>query len=140
MLAMIDDQHKPAIRVAEVDYERLTNLAGSADTEGAELLRAELQRARVVSDAQLAAEPGFVRLGSAVEYRDLLSGRVRRVEVTTPDAADIDRGRLSVRSPVGAALIGLSAGDTFCWTGDGDRPRILLVHWVGAPAAIEEVG
>lgn len=132
MLARLDDLQKPTIRVADADYERLANLARSSETEGAALLSRELERARVVSDAQTVDEPAFVRLGSLVEYADLVSGRVRRVEVTIPETADIDQDRLSVLSPIGAALIGLSAGDTLSWTSDDGRPRVVVVNWVGA--------
>jgi regulator of nucleoside diphosphate kinase len=126
---------KPEVRVAEADYDRLANLSHARDSEAALLLEAELERSRIVDEAQLAAEPRFVRLGSWVEYRDLLSGRSRKVQVTTPERADIDVGRLSVLSPVGAALIGLSADDTFSWTAEGGRPRMLRVRWVGEPGS-----
>jgi len=133
MLARIDERSKPQIRVTEADYERLSNLARLSDNEGAALLAEELERVRIVGESQLAAEPPFVRLGSGVEYVDLLSGRARRVEVTTPDLADIDAGRLSVLSPVGAALIGLAVGDTFSWTSEDGRPRVVVVQSISAP-------
>lgn len=114
--------------MAEGDYDRLLNLAAQ-DGPGAELLARELDRAIVVRDTQ--AGPAFVRLGSWVEYRDQLTGRTRRVQVTPPDAADIDECRLSVLSPVGAALIGLAAGDTFGWTGPDGRPRLITIEAVG---------
>jgi regulator of nucleoside diphosphate kinase len=131
MLARPEDL-KPTIRVADADYDRLANLARISDTEGGALLGRELERARVVSETQAADEPAFVRLGSLVEYADLVSGRVRRVEITLPESADIDQDRLSVLSPVGAALIGLSAGDSLSWTSDDGRPRVVVVNWVGA--------
>lgn len=135
MLARPQPAEKPPIYVAEADYERLSNLARVSDAPGALLLSQELDRALVV--AADAAEPTpFVRLGSWVEYRDLASGRARAVQVVIPEAADIDQQRLSVLSPVGAALIGLSVGDTFGWTAEDGRPRVLSVQWVGeAPPA-----
>lgn len=116
----------PPVRVAERDYERLLNLAAQ-DGPGADLLARELGRAHVLGDDEPAT---FVRLGSWVDYRDQLTGKSRRVQVTPPDAADIDEGRLSVLSPVGAALIGLSAGDTFGWTTADGRPRLIVVEAV----------
>lgn len=118
----------PTVRIAESDYDRLLNLAAQ-DGPGAELLARELERAVVVREGQKA--PPFIRLGSWVEYRDRMTERVRRVQVTPPDAADIDENRLSVLSPVGAALIGLSAGDTFGWTGPDGRPRLITIEAVG---------
>lgn len=127
MLARSQAMTPPSVRVAECDYERLLNLAAQ-DGPGADLLARELGRAHVVGDDERAAP--FVRLGSWVEYRDEITGKSRRVQVTPPDAADIDEGRLSVLSPVGAALIGLSAGDTFGWTAADGRPRVIVVEAV----------
>lgn len=118
----------PPVRIAEGDYDRLLNLAAQ-DGPGADLLARELERAQVVRDG--ATRTAFVRLGSWVEYRDQLTGKLRRVQVTPPDGADIDEGRLSVLSPVGAALIGLAAGDTFGWTAPDGRPRLISIESVG---------
>jgi len=138
MPAQIHASKPPPIRVTQADYDRLADLAEALHSEGGALLRRELERARIVRDERRAAAP-FARLGSQVEYRDLLSGRTRRVELTLPETADIDAGRLSVASPVGAALLGLSAGDAFSWTGADNRPHALIVEWVDAAAACPKV-
>ena len=120
-----DHPRKPAVYVAEAEHERLWNLARSSETLGAWLLGEELDRAIVLRDDDSPAR--FVRLGSRVEYRDLASGRTRTVEIVPPDQADIDQNRLSVVTPVGAALLGLCAGDAFGWTGDDGRSHDLTV-------------
>jgi regulator of nucleoside diphosphate kinase len=114
----------PAVHVTEADYDRLLNLARQVGP-GADLLARELERAVVVPAARRGRP--FVRLGSWVEYEDRLAGKARRVQVVPPDAADIDENRLSVLSPVGAALIGLSEGDVFSWTAGDGRPRLIAV-------------
>lgn len=125
MSALQKNPRKPAIYVSEAEHERLWNLAHASETEGAALLARELDRAIVLQEGE---GPGaFVRLGSLVEYRDLTNGRVRQVRLATPDEADIDQGRLSVVTPVGAALIGLRAGDAFSWTADDGRARDLVI-------------
>jgi regulator of nucleoside diphosphate kinase len=73
-------------------------------------------------------EPGeaprpFARIGSTVEYEDLASGQIRRVRLTLPRDASIDDHRISVVTPVGAALIGLAAGESFQWTDPEGRAR-----------------
>jgi regulator of nucleoside diphosphate kinase len=133
MHATLHDR-KPVVRIADADYERLENLSRLPGS-GADMLAGELERARVVPDNLLAAEAPFVRLGGRVEYFDLLSGRVREVQLSVPEDADIDAGRLSVLSPVGAALVGLSEGDRFSWTGDDGRPRVIVVQRVLGYAA-----
>ncbi|WP_334163555.1 nucleoside diphosphate kinase regulator [Phenylobacterium sp.] len=127
---LAQDLKSPPVYVTEADYERLANLAGLGRTLGAELLGRELDRAVVVRADE--APQRFVRLGSAVTYRDLTSGETRRVTLVCPDQADIDAGRLSVLSPVGAALLGLCAGATFSWSGADGRPRVVAVEAVEA--------
>jgi regulator of nucleoside diphosphate kinase len=130
MLAKLEPQAKPAVYVTEADYERLSNLAASHATAGAELLARELERAIVVGEEE--APQNFARLGSVVEFRDLVSGRVRRLQLAPPDKADIDAGRVSVVTPVGAALIGLKPGDTFGLSTEDGRPQVLVVVSIGA--------
>jgi regulator of nucleoside diphosphate kinase len=119
---------KPSIYVTEADYDRLSNLARSRATLGAALLEDELARATVVKDGEFPRN--FVRLGSFVSFRDLTSGRVRRVQVVLPEEADIDLDRLSVVTPVGAALIGLKVGDSMGLSTEDGRPHVLVVEAV----------
>lgn len=116
---------KPTIYFTEADYERLSNLAGARDTLGARILTEELERAVIVDSAD--AHRPFVQLNSRVEFTDLTSGRTRRVQLVPPDQADIDQDRLSVMTPVGAALIGLPAGESIGVQTEDGRARVLVV-------------
>lgn len=107
------------------DHERLSALSATPATLGGSILAREVDRAQVVEDDRL--DPPFVQLHSHLEYLDLMSGRTRSVQVVPPDEADIDQRRISVLSPVGAALIGLKTGDSFAWTGEDGRPHVLVV-------------
>ena len=49
-----------------------------------------------------------------------------------PGEADIEKGFVSVLTPVGAALIGLTAGQAIDWTDRDGRTRRLHVLEVGA--------
>jgi regulator of nucleoside diphosphate kinase len=40
---------------------------------------------------------------------------VRRATLVYPDEADLDAGRISVMTPIGAALIGLSVSQSIEW-------------------------
>ncbi|MNW16687.1 nucleoside diphosphate kinase regulator [compost metagenome] len=44
-----------------------------------------------------------------------------------PKDADISEGRISVLTPIGTALLGLSAGQTMGWTARDDRRHTLTV-------------
>jgi regulator of nucleoside diphosphate kinase len=116
--------------VAEQDYDRLAQLAEGSDGPGARLLGQELDRAIVVEPKRFRRP--FVRLYSTVTFYDPSTGQARRLTLTPPDEADIDRGRLSVTAPVGAALIGLSVGDVFSWRADNGRPREVAVVRIAA--------
>jgi regulator of nucleoside diphosphate kinase len=118
---------KPAVYVAADELARLTRLVSSAATDapGLSLLEAELDRAIVVRPEDFPRR--FARLSSLVRYEDLMTGQVRQVRLVTPEDADIDRGRVSVLAPVGAALVGLTPGAEISWTDDGGKRHALRI-------------
>ena len=118
---------QPAITIASTDYDRLFDLAEGAVREApsvAAFLMKELERATIAHRPP--AEPA-VRMGSHVCYRDRENDSARRVRLVYPDAADSQRGHVSVLTPVGAALIGMSAGQTIEWRDQRGSPRMLTV-------------
>ncbi len=56
--------------------------------------------------------PGLVAMESEVTFRDDISGQERTVTLVYPEAANVDAGKISILTPIGAALIGLSVGQT----------------------------
>lgn len=76
----------------------------------AEYLEHELERARIVCGR--AASARIVRMGSKVEYLDEATGKVHEVTLVYPAESDIEHGRVSVLTPIGAALLGLSQGQS----------------------------
>ncbi|MCA0319107.1 MAG: nucleoside diphosphate kinase regulator [Proteobacteria bacterium] len=125
----------PAIIVSETDHRIVTALANSAYEripDVAETLLDEMDRARVVPVARRPAD--VVGLGSEIDYVSD-AGEARTVRLVMPAEADISSGRISVLTPVGAALIGLSPGQSFNWTGPSGHPHRLTVSAVRPPAA-----
>jgi len=121
----------PAIYVTEADFEILSNLADAAAgrAPGGRVLAGEMARAVIVEPNE--APRPFVRIGSRVEFQDLSNGQTRVVRLSLPRDASIDEARISVLSPVGAALIGLTAGEAFHWTDPEGRSRgvrVLAIH------------
>jgi regulator of nucleoside diphosphate kinase len=117
----------PRIVVTQTDHERLTDLALATldrSPEVAEELLAEMERAKVVSAASLPAN--VVRMGSTVSFRTE-TDQARRVKLVFPADADLEQGRLSILTPVGAALIGLSEGQSIAWTARDGRRHELTV-------------
>jgi regulator of nucleoside diphosphate kinase len=94
----------------------------------AEELLGEMDRARVIPSDSF--PPGIVKMGSTVEFET--NGQRRRVTVVFPGDADISQGRISILTPVGAALIGLSEGQSIMWTTRDRRTQQLTVIQVEA--------
>lgn len=125
-------QHKPAIMVTRSDHERLSRLAETflaRNATVAEQLLAELDRARIVADGQLAAD--VVRIGSELRFTTD-AGEDRHVTLVYPGQADISAGKISILTPIGAALIGLSTGQSIDWTARDGRNHRLTVESVDA--------
>lgn len=122
---------KPQVTLTEDDYNRLSGLVKSAAHAAPEIVHAlsqELDRARVVANGHA---PRAALMGREVEYRDDSTGRNHTVRLVFPANADIDKGRISILTPIGAALIGLKAGDSMDWetpTGEHRRLTVLAVH------------
>ncbi len=91
-------------------------------------LRAELERAIVVPMDELPS--GTVAMYSHVRYRDEHAGVSRQVQIVVPEDADLERGKVSVLAPVGAALIGLETGQAIDWTFPAGETRRLRVEEV----------
>lgn len=124
---------KPAITVGTEDYNRLSDLAAAIEARTPALaaeLQAEMDRARIVADHRVPA--GVVRMGSTVDY-ETEDGQHRRVQLVFPVEADIAAGRVSILTPIGTALIGLSAGQSIEWTARDGRRHALTVIGVEPP-------
>jgi regulator of nucleoside diphosphate kinase len=117
----------PEITLSAADYRRLQAMAVGAMNSApdiASFLLRELDRATIVERDRT---PSSVKMGSLVRYRDDFTRRIREVRVVFPMEADPTVGRISVLTPVGAALIGLSAGQTMGWRDRKGRVKTLTV-------------
>ena len=89
------------------------------------MLADELIRATVLTPRAL--PPSVATLHSRLEYRDDTTRDIRGATLVYPDEDNGDAVRVSVLSPEGAALIGLSAGQSITWrTPKGWRSLTLL--------------
>jgi regulator of nucleoside diphosphate kinase len=123
---------EPSIIVTRDDYKALSRLAERRPGAAvADYLAYELDRARIVLGADQA--PGVVRIWSRVCFRDLEKDVVRDVVLVMPHEADIGKGCVSVLTPVGVALLGLSAGQAISFTAPNGQERSLQVIKVKPP-------
>jgi len=92
----------------------------------ARMLLDELERARTVSESELPADA--VTMNSHVVFVDRASGAEHSVQLVYPASADMARQRISVLTPIGAALIGMRPGREIDWPDRlGDRRKLRIV-------------
>jgi regulator of nucleoside diphosphate kinase len=130
------DYHHPAtlppVIISETDREDLYALATSALTNGrmapaaSNVLR-EIYRATIVPNDQVPTN--VVAVNSCVDVRDNVAGANRRIVLVLPGETSTKPNAVSVLSPLGAALIGLSEGSSVEWcTASGDRSSITVLR------------
>lgn len=122
---------RPPIIVTHEDLEALTELFARLPPSAEDamvMLDEELARAEVVPAARVPAD--VVTMGSRVLFDELGSGITRVTTLVYPRSADPTSGRVSVLSPMGAALLGLRAGQTIEWNAEGGGPRRYRVRSV----------
>jgi len=125
---------KPSITLTQTDHTRLSKLAESHSSRSpdiAEELLAELERACIVSDEAIATD--VVRMGSKLRFVSDL-GEDRAVTLVFPGEADIAKGKVSILTPIGTALIGLSTGQSIDWLARDGQVHRLTVKTVEAAA------
>jgi regulator of nucleoside diphosphate kinase len=129
---------QPQIYVTTHDYERLSALADfyRSRRHGAlvDFLIDELERAELVPAAEVA--PKVVTMNSRVRILDLDAGESRTVTLVYPGKEDSVRGRVSVLTPLGTALLGLPEGARMEWrTLDGRMKSIAVLEVQYQPEA-----
>ena len=121
----------PPIFLAEAEADILADLAVAArerSPEVAELLLQEIGRAVTGGFGEVPDD--VVTMMSRVDFLDESSGERHSVQLVYPRDADTDQHRISVLTPIGAALIGMRRGEAIDWAdlrGIRRRLRILEV-------------
>jgi regulator of nucleoside diphosphate kinase len=114
------------ILITEQDHSRLTSLLRSADpSEVDQHLVDELERANIVPSSEI--PPDVVTMNSRVTFIDEATGGASSVQLVYPHDADPTGGKLSVFAPIGAALLGLSVGQSIQWALPNGRTRTVRV-------------
>ena len=106
--ATVHDKGRPAIFLSVIDHRRLTAAAINALIETPRIaagLLEEVDRTEIIPDHALSSD--VARLGSWVEYLD--GGERRRAQLVLQASSS---EALPALSTVGAALVGLRAGET----------------------------
>lgn len=126
---------RPPILISDVDRSQLYKIARSASRKFEDIadeLLTELERAEQCPAGQVPLN--VVRMQSRVRFVTD-KGTEHNVELVYPEDADIIRDRLSILSPIGTALIGLSEGHVMSWIDRAGGSRWLKVLEVSQPYA-----
>ncbi|EKE45711.1 GreA/GreB family elongation factor [Oceaniovalibus guishaninsula JLT2003] len=125
----------PKIVIDEGQLAHIEGLAEGAMQRNpalADRLLGEISRARVVPTAKMPRT--VVTIGSTVTYRDETTGQEKAVTLVFPEHADIAQQRVSLMTPIGVTLLGLSEGAVFHWdTRDNERRKLTVIR-VDQPA------
>ena len=129
---------EPSIHITRFDKSRLTQLLESLDSsagirEEIEDLEQELARGTEVDSHEVA--PDVVTMNSTVRVTDLDTAGTHVYTIVFPADADFERGRISILSPIGTALLGYRAGDEVTWETPRGTRRLRIEALIYQPEA-----
>jgi transcription elongation factor GreA len=92
-------------------------------------LEGMLSRAEVIDSSELSGDR--VKFGARVKLEDIESGEEKEYRIVGPEEADVDKGTISVISPVARALINREIGDEVRVKAPGGAKtyEIVSVEW-----------
>lgn len=127
------------IYVTENDAKRLQTLLEVAKqsqyygSDELQKLGAELNRALVVATKDVPRD--VITMNSKVRLLDLETKEEMTYTLVFPDEADFAEGKISVLAPIGTAMLGYRAGDTFSWQVPAGIRRIKILSILYQPEA-----
>ncbi len=108
------EKQQNQVIISEEDFNLIKSYVGTISSENSEMsLAAELSRAEIVKAD--AVPVGTIRLNSHVKILDLGTQNEMEFTIVLPSHADIKAKKISVITPMGAALIGFRIGDEVEW-------------------------
>lgn len=111
----MNNDNTPVV-LCESDHKKLLGLLNFDSKLNAEqemTLAHEINRAIVVKDS--AFPVNTIRIGSHVTIVELDSKKEKEFQIVMPKEADIRNRRISIYSPMAAAIIGFRIGDEVLW-------------------------
>lgn len=107
---------RPPLLIGEQAESVLRGIARAAMARAPEVavrLLDEVDRAHLVADRDLPDD--VIAIDSFVTYQVALTGAINTIRLVRPQEADPAKMRVSIVSGIGAALIGLKAGQRIQW-------------------------
>lgn len=134
MEAYPSGRERPAIHLIDSESDLVGNLALRAEHDHpvvAAMLLTEIDRAELHRREDLPGE--VVTLGAEVDFIDERTMQRRTATLVLPGEANIALGRISILTPIGAALYGLSSGQSIDWPDLSGKERRIRITAVRQP-------
>lgn len=128
---MNTNEQNPVV-LTEEDYELLKQYMDKNPEQTQEMsLAYELGRAVIVKKE--AFPPHAIRINSKVSILDLDTQKVREFMLVMPQQADMRQNRVSILTPMGAALIGFRKNEEVQWKVPAGMKRFRILDVVNEP-------
>jgi regulator of nucleoside diphosphate kinase len=119
---------RPPLHLLATESDLVANLALQAEHKYpvvTAMLLGEIERAELHEPETLPDDA--VTLGAEVSFVDDNTREMREIQLVLPAHANISEGRISILTPMGAALYGLTTGDSIDWPDlEGNKRRITI--------------
>ena len=131
--------NQPSIFITTKDVEKLRDLIREAyhtEYRGSDYLKKlaeEIQKASVVQPDQIPSD--VITLNSTARLVDLETNEEMVYTLVFPEDADSSQGKISILAPIGTAMLGYKAGDTFEWETLGGERTIRVKEMLYQPEA-----
>lgn len=136
MITSVNAAERPPIHLLASESDLVAGLALRSEPRQpvvAAMLLEEIERAEL-HDAKT-MPPGHARLSSLVTFVDEKTWKERQVQLVLPGEANIAKDRVSILTPMGAAIYGLAAGHTIDWPDLQGNYRSIRIIRVVQPKA-----
>ena len=130
---------RPPLHMLAAESDMIASLALQTEHRNpliAAMLLEEIERAELHDPETL--PDTAVTLGSEVDFVDEKSCQLRKVQLVLPAAANIAEGRISILTPMGAALYGHTAGQSIDWPDLDGHARQIKILRVRQPSAQDD--
>ncbi len=138
MATAVAGQMRPPLHLLASESDMVASLALQIEHRSpvvAAMLLEEIERAELHEPDTL--PESAVTVGSHVDFVDEKTSQLRKIQLVLPGNANIGEGRISILTPMGAALYGLVEGQSIDWPDlDGNKRRIRIVR-VRQPSATD---
>jgi regulator of nucleoside diphosphate kinase len=134
--------NQPSIFITTKDVEKLRDLIRDAyhtEYRGSDYLKKlaeEIEKASVVLPDQIPSD--VITLNSTARLVDRETKEEMVYSLVFPEDADTSEGKISILAPIGTAMLGYKAGDTFEWDTPGGKRIILVEEILYQPEAAGE--